>query len=273
MQHKEKTLDKDCFVIQRFDGGHYDGLYDEVFAPAIRAAGLRPYRVDQDPSASIPIEDIEKHISEATACFAEISEDNPNVWFELGYAIAKEQPLCIVCNSSRDRFPFDIQHRLIIRYPQNPRPSDFEKLKESITERLKAAVARDATLRKSADAANALAIAPDTGGLQPHGLLALTLIYTYHYDNGISAWALAQDMQKGGYIKPASNLAIAGLQRKGFLIFREAPDQNGDPVKWWSVSDNGEDWLLKNQHVLNLHSKKNRQQLPGAEITDEDIPF
>ena len=266
-------MDKDCFVIQRFDGGHYDGLYDEVFEPAIRAAGLRPYRVDQDPSASIPIEDIERHISEATACFAEISEDNPNVWFELGYAIAKEQPLCIVCNTTRDRFPFDIQHRLIIRYPQNPKPSDFEKLKEAITERLKAAVARDATLRKSADAANALAIAPDTSGLQPHELLALTLIYKYHYENGISAWGLAQDMEKGGYTRPASNLVIAGLQRKGFLIFKEVRDQNDDAVKLWSVSDNGEDWLLKNQQALNLHSKKNRQQPPPTEITDEDIPF
>ena len=81
-------------------------------------------------------------------------------------------------------------------------------------------------------------------------------------------------MQKGGYTKPASNLAIAGLQRKGFLIFREFNDQNGDLVKYWSVSDTGENWLLKNQHVLNLHSsKKNQQQLPHTEIKDEDIPF
>ena len=134
-------------------------------------------------------------------------------------------------------------------------------------------MARDATLRKSADAANALAIAPDTSGLQPHELLALTLIYKYHYENGISAWGLAQDMEKGGYTRPASNLAIAGLQRKGFLIFREVRDQNDDAVKLWSVSNNGEDWLLKNQQALNLHSKKNRQQPPPTEITDEDIPF
>ncbi len=266
-------MDKDCFIIQKFDGGHYDGLYEEVFALAIRAAGLEPYRVDRDPSASIPIEDIEKHISEAAACFAEISEDNPNVWFELGCAIANEKPLCMVCSTTRDRFPFDVQHRRIIRYPQNPKPSDFDKLKEGITERLKAAVAKDATLKKSADAAIALAIAPDTSGLQPHELLALTLIYTYHYDYGISAWGLAQDMEKGGYTRTASNLAIAGLQRKGLVTFKEDHDRDGDPVKLWSVSDDGEEWLLKNQDVLNLRSGKNQPQPAGAEIANEDIPF
>lgn len=74
-----------CFVIQPFDGGIYDSLYEQVFAPAIRDARLIPYRVDNAPSASIPIETIEQEIAKSLACFAEISENNPNVWFELGY--------------------------------------------------------------------------------------------------------------------------------------------------------------------------------------------
>ena len=37
-----------CFVIQPFDGGQrYDKRYEDVFEPAIRDAGLEPYRMDR----------------------------------------------------------------------------------------------------------------------------------------------------------------------------------------------------------------------------------
>ena len=71
-----------CFVMQPFDGDVYDKRYDDVFAPAIRDAGLETYRVDKDPGVSIPINDIEPGIRNAQICFAEITTDNPNVWFD-----------------------------------------------------------------------------------------------------------------------------------------------------------------------------------------------
>jgi hypothetical protein len=80
-----------CFVIQPFDGGRFDKRFSDVFKPAIEEAGLEPYRVDRDPSVSIPINDIEKGIRDAAVCFADITLDNPNVWFELGYALASER--------------------------------------------------------------------------------------------------------------------------------------------------------------------------------------
>src|SRR5258708_19674915 len=52
-----------CFVIQRFDGGVFDKRYNDVFKPAIIAAELEPYRVDQDPSVEIPVEDMEPVIA------------------------------------------------------------------------------------------------------------------------------------------------------------------------------------------------------------------
>jgi len=49
-----------CFVIQPFDsGGVFDKRYADVFEPAIKAAGLEPYRIDRDYNTVIPIEDIE----------------------------------------------------------------------------------------------------------------------------------------------------------------------------------------------------------------------
>ena len=79
-------------------GGPFDKRYDDVFVPAIRAAGLEPYRVDCDPAVVIPIEDIEEGIRRADLCLADISLPNPNVWFEVGFSIAAAKPVVLVCS-------------------------------------------------------------------------------------------------------------------------------------------------------------------------------
>lgn len=263
-------MEKMCFVIQKFDRGHYDRLYEEIFDPAIRKADLTPYRVDRDPSASIPIESIEQKISESAACLAEISEDNPNVWYELGYANACEKPLCLVCAASRERFPFDVQHRQIIRYPTNPLPTDYETLKGSITARLVAAISRDESLRQNVDAARTLSIAPSSGGLRPHELLALTTIFQYHYEDGVTMYLLTKDMEKGGYTKPAAALAVTGLKRMKFVEIRSVTDNNGNEYGAWFVTELGEEWLIDNQHKLNLGLPA---ETKSVNVEDEDIPF
>jgi nucleoside 2-deoxyribosyltransferase len=120
-----------CFVIQPFDGGAFDKRYEDIFVPAIEAAGLEPYRVDRDPSATIPIDEIEAGIRKADACLADISLSNPNVWFELGYAIASAKPVVLVCVDAPDRrFPFDIQHRAVIVY-RTESARDFDGLEKT----------------------------------------------------------------------------------------------------------------------------------------------
>lgn len=105
-----------CFVIQPFDGGKFDKRFDDVYKPAIEAAGLDAYRVDRDPSVDIPIDAIEEGIKNESICLADITSDNPNVWYELGFAYATGRPVIMVCSDERSdrRYPFDIQHRSII---------------------------------------------------------------------------------------------------------------------------------------------------------------
>lgn len=62
-----------CFLIQPFDGGVFDKRCTDVFMPAIRDAELDPYRVDEDPNVSIPIDAIEKGIREAAVCLVDIT--------------------------------------------------------------------------------------------------------------------------------------------------------------------------------------------------------
>lgn len=127
-----------CFVIQPFDGGNkFDKRYDEEFCPALQNAGLEAYRVDRDPAVEVPIDEIEKNIHDAAICLADISMDNPNVWYELGYAFALKKKVVLVCSDEREGpYPFDIRHRTIVKYETGSR-SDLEKLQREITKRVK----------------------------------------------------------------------------------------------------------------------------------------
>lgn len=127
-----------CFVIQPFDNDKFDKRFVDIFKPAIEKSGLEAYRVDKDLSVRIPIDEIEKNISESQICFAEITTDNPNVWYELGYAFACEKDVVMICSDERNnKFPFDIQHRHIITYKTSSK-SDFESLEDTITRKINA---------------------------------------------------------------------------------------------------------------------------------------
>lgn len=127
-----------CFIIQPFDNGKFDKRYRETFAPALQDAGLEPYRVDEDPSVDVLIDKIERSIRDAAICLAEISTDNPNVWYELGYAFACKKQVIMVCSDERkDGFPFDIRHRQVVEY-KTESGGDFGELLRAISERAKA---------------------------------------------------------------------------------------------------------------------------------------
>ena len=126
------------FVIQEFNEDN-DKRYQSVIKPAIEAAGFKPYRVDKDKHVQIPIADIEKKIKESAACIADISDDNLNVCYEVGFAAALEKPLILICAKRKEAssYPFDIKHRHVFSYTANT-ASGHKELKKEITERLKA---------------------------------------------------------------------------------------------------------------------------------------
>ena len=132
-----------CFVIQPFDKGKFDKRFQDTFRPAIEEAGLGAYRVDQDPNVEIPIEAIEEGIRDAAICLADITTDNPNVWYELGYAFAAGKAVIMVCSDERKegKYPFDIQHRTIVGY-KSESSSDFEQLEVEIKSRINALLTR-----------------------------------------------------------------------------------------------------------------------------------
>jgi hypothetical protein len=75
------------------------------------------------------------------------SDDNPNVWYELGYAFALRKPVAMICSDERSgKFPFDIQHRTVITY-RTGSAGGFAELGTKITNRLKSFIGRQESPR------------------------------------------------------------------------------------------------------------------------------
>lgn len=257
-----------CFVIQPFDGGPFDKRYEDILVPAIKAAGMEPYRVDRDPTVSIPIEKIEEGIRQADACLADISTMNPNVWFELGYSIAARKDVVLVCSYNPERrFPFDVQHRAIITYKIES-ARDFTDLQSKITARLKAILSKEERLEKVAD----LPPIADIEGLSQHEMVALVTIGANieNPDDHVSAYVIRNDMIKAGYTRIAVTLALTSLLRKSIIEQTEAEDDFGKPSSIYSITDKGMNWLLHNQEKLILkYTPRGSRNKPD----DEDAPF
>jgi hypothetical protein len=106
----------EAFVVMQF-GGRYDTLYREVIKPLeTRAVDVKRGDEYLQPG-EIPA-DIERRISEADIVIAEITPDNPNVFYEVGYAMAAAKPTVLLAETGRE-LPFDLLVRRTIFYDRS----------------------------------------------------------------------------------------------------------------------------------------------------------
>ena len=249
-----------CFVIQPFDKDKYDKRFTDIFEPAIIEAGLEAYRVDKDLSTRIPIDDIHEGIKQSKICFAEITTDNPNVWYELGYAFASGKDVVMVCSEERkEKFPFDIQHKLILTYKTGS-TSDFQNLKTSITEKLSAFIQTRKQVQKIIE--NPV---QESQGLQQHEVTMLLFLLENQIseEQTVSARRLQNDIEAAGFTKVASNIAFRELKNKGFVEQTKEYSEDGDQYIVFKLSEKGENWILSNKDKIVFKKPK-----PG-----DDLPF
>jgi len=236
-----------CFVIQPFDDV-YNKRYEDTFQPAVEKAGLLSYRVDKDPSVRNIIGEIEKKIREAQICFADISEDKPNVWYELGYATAIGKDVVMVCDRKREKLPFDINQRSVIFYDADA-PRDFVQLETQIEEKINAYN----TTRKKIDTLSETPIS-DSVGLQPYELAILAFL-TAEMD-GATKYMLNQRMVNAGFTDIATAIGLKSLTRKGYVSMHEMIDDGGEPYNLFNLTKDGEDYVLCNTHLFDIKQKK-----------------
>ena len=255
-----------CFVIQPFDGGRFDKRFNDVFKPALEQAGFEPYRVDRDPAVEVPIESIEEGIRNSTICLADITLDNPNVWYELGYAFASGRSVILVCADERGdgRFPFDIQHRSIILYSSES-SSDFYELKDKIAERAEAFRQRAET-RKFIENEQ---VAPQEG-VSPIEIqvLALAAAETAALEQSIAIFQLKNDAGNSGLTGIGFGLALRRLQQREFVRNIQERDHDGETYPAIVLSDKGWSWIDEHESLFVLQKRKS-----SPIDFDDDIPF
>ena len=254
-----------CFVIQPFDPKN-DRRYEEVYKPALQKAGLDPYRVDLDPAVEVPIRDIERRIRESAICLADITEDNPNVWYELGYAFAVDVPVVMTCADQRStKLPFDIQHRTVIRYA-TASPSDFERLRSEVAKRTVARLRQAKSVERLAEEP----IAPQEGASQVEVAVLGVAAANMAPSASASIEQVQEDALRSGLTRTGFHVAIRRLMRKRFVTLDDVT-HDGSNGEWIerriTLTDIAWDWIDANASLFSFIAGRDEP------LREDDIPF
>lgn len=97
-----------AFVLMPFDDKFKD-LYVYGIKGTAKKLGINAQRLDDQIYREGMLERIYRQIDAADIVVADMSGKNPNVFYEVGYAHARNK-LCILLTSSADDIPFDLKH-------------------------------------------------------------------------------------------------------------------------------------------------------------------
>lgn len=96
-----------CFVIMQFTE-EFDVLYTDVIRPVCESHGYKVVRGDDFYTNGQIMEDVAKSIRSAALIIADVTPNNANVFYEVGFAHAINKPTILLSDKKRDRLPFDI---------------------------------------------------------------------------------------------------------------------------------------------------------------------
>jgi hypothetical protein len=97
----------ECFIVMQFTD-EYNALYREVIRPTCEAFGYKVVRGDDTYTSGLIINDITQSIQEASIVIADITPNNPNVFYEVGYAHGMGKTTILLSDKKRERLPFDV---------------------------------------------------------------------------------------------------------------------------------------------------------------------
>lgn len=96
------------FVVMQFTD-EFNDLYREVIKPTCEKWGFDVIRADDMYTSGLIISDILTSIQEASVVVADVTPDNPNVYYEVGYAHGVRKPLILLSDKKREtKLPFDV---------------------------------------------------------------------------------------------------------------------------------------------------------------------
>ena len=133
-----------CFVVMPFgtkplnDGSgrlyDFDKVYRVIIQRAIRQAGLEPVRADERKVSDIIHVDMFKQLRDRAVVLADLSLENPNVFYELGARhVMSAKGTVLICRSASE-LPFDVKLSRVIFYDFDGSHLDWEEVERVVKE-------------------------------------------------------------------------------------------------------------------------------------------
>ncbi len=122
-----------AFVLMPFSEPWSTRIWQKHLRPIIKTCGLIARRADDLYGPNV-VQDIWRSIKEAGIIYADVTNRNPNVYYELGIAHAIGKPV-IVATQSPDDIPFDLRSFRHVIYQDNS--DGYDVLQKVIPEAIK----------------------------------------------------------------------------------------------------------------------------------------
>lgn len=129
----------------------FDAIYNDLLKPAIEAAGLSAFRADQERAAGDINTDLFQELLIADLVVADLTLDDPNVWYELGVRHALRARGIVLIQGPRGGQPFDnyTDRRLDYNLKDGaPDPATLENDKQALIQLIKATLVSTSHNRK-----------------------------------------------------------------------------------------------------------------------------
>ena len=131
---RKRFIPQTCFVVMPFSQT-YDPVYESIVA-AVTGPGLNfpsCTRADEILGGGRIIEEVLRGLEQSEVIIADVTNPNPNVFYELGYAHkAKSVRNVIIITQSMKDMPFDISNNRCIVY--EPTEAGLENLKRGLVD-------------------------------------------------------------------------------------------------------------------------------------------
>jgi predicted nucleotide-binding protein len=124
-----------AFIVMQYTE-EYNELFNEVIKPVCEEYGLEAIRADDLYTQNQVIQDIIFSIRESAIIIADITPDNPNVYYDVGFSHGINKPTVLLCDTTGEKLPFDLSGFRTIFYKN--KIAGKSKIEETPRKHLKA---------------------------------------------------------------------------------------------------------------------------------------
>lgn len=100
-----------AFVIMQIGNKELDNIFNKAIVPAILSSGLSPKRVDKHNEGGLLKSEIISFIQESDIIIADLTNERPNCYLEVGYAMGIDKFKNLILTVKEDHFPDHPKHK------------------------------------------------------------------------------------------------------------------------------------------------------------------